>query len=307
MDGSALSKDEKKQVTPAAAGIRNAAATPLKPRTRPHNVGSNKHNGVIGMEYKNIILEKDGEIVTMTINRPQILNALDDDTYNEIGAAVDEIRQDKALRVLIITGAGKAFVAGADINLLRVLTGPQARANSDRCNRIMRKIETMEIPAIAAINGHAFGGGCELALACDIRLAAEEAQLGLPEVSLGVMPGCGGNLRLPALVGAGRAREMIYTAARISAEEAYRIGLVNHVYPADQLMEETRKLAQRIIKNAPRSVELSKYVIDQGLQMNIDTALRVEADAFGMCCATEDKNEGTEAFLQKRKPVYKGK
>ena len=258
------------------------------------------------MKFDNIILEKEGGIATLTINRPEVLNALDGKTYGEIDAASDEIREDKSIRVLIITGAGKAFVAGADIAFLRGLSGPEARFYSDRCGRTMRKLELLEIPVIAAVNGPAFGGGCELALACDIRLAAEGAQLGLPEVSLGVMPGCGGNLRLTALVGAGRAREMIYTAARISAEEAYRIGLVNHVCPADQLMNEARALAGKIMKNAPRSVEYAKYAIDQGLQMDINAGMRMEADLFGMCCATEDKNEGTQAFLDKRKPVYRG-
>jgi len=261
----------------------------------------------VNMNYNNIILESEEGVATLTINRPSVLNALDDATYAEIDNAIEEIRNNQAIRVLIITGAGKAFVAGADIAFLRSMTGTQARFYSDRCGRTMRKLETMEIPVIAAINGAAFGGGCELALACDIRLAAAEASLGLPEVSLGVMPGCGGNLRLANLVGAGRAREMIYTAARITANEAYRIGLVNHVYPADQLMDEAHKLAGKIMKNAPRSVEYAKYAIDQGLQMDINTGMRMEADMFGMCCATEDKNEGTGAFLEKRKPIYRGR
>lgn len=259
------------------------------------------------MQYENILLEKSEGIATLTVNRPNVLNALDDKTYTELGLAVEEIRKDKSIRVMIITGAGRAFVAGADIAFLRTLSGPEARFLSDKNGRIMRAIELMEIPVIAAINGPAFGGGCELALACDIRLASEDAQLGLPEVSLGVMPGCGGCMRLPALVGAGRAREMIYTAARISAEEAYRIGLVNHVYPADKLMEEAYKMAQRIMRNAPRSVEYAKYTIDQGLRMELNAGMRVEADMFGMCCATEDKNEGTQAFLDKRRPAFQGK
>lgn len=259
------------------------------------------------MQFDNIIFEKEDGIAVLTVNRPKVLNALDAKTYGEIDAAADLVREDKDIRVLLITGAGNTFVAGADISFLNQMTGPEARFFSDKCGRTMRKLELLEIPVVAVVNGHAFGGGCELALACDIRLACPEAQLGLPEVSLGVMPGCGGNLRLPALVGVGRAREMIYTAARIPAEEAYRMGLVNHVYPADQLMDEAKKLAGRIMKNAPRSVEYAKYVIDQGQQMDIDSAMRVEADMFGICCATEDKNEGTGAFLEKRKPLYKGK
>lgn len=259
------------------------------------------------MSFKNILLEKDAAIATLTVNRPSVLNALDGETYQEIDEAIEQIRADRTIRVLLVTGAGKAFVAGADIAFLRGLSGPEARFYSDRCGRTMRKLETMEIPSIAVINGPAFGGGCELALACDIRIASPEAQIGLPEVSLGVMPGCGGNLRLPPLVGVGRAREMIYTAARVPADEAYRIGLVNHVYPADTLMDEARKLAARIIRNAPRSVEYAKYAIDQAQQMDINTGMRMEADLFGMCCATEDKNEGTGAFLEKRAPVYQGK
>lgn len=259
------------------------------------------------MQFDNILLETKDGIATLTVNRPDVLNALDGKTYAEIDDAIEELRKDPSIRVLIITGAGKAFVAGADIAFLRKLSGPEARFYSDRCGRTMRKLELLEIPVITAINGPAFGGGCELALACDIRLASENAQIGLPEVSLGVMPGCGGNLRLPPLVGVGRAREMIYTAARIAADEAYRIGLVNHVYPADKLMEEARKLAGKIMANAPRSVEYAKYAIDQGLRMNVDAGMRMEADMFGMCCATEDKNEGTQAFLEKRKPAYQGK
>lgn len=259
------------------------------------------------MSFKNILLEKDGAIATLTVNRPSVLNALDGETYQEIDEAIGEIRADSTLRVLLITGAGKAFVAGADITFLRGLSGPEARFYSDRCGKTMRKLETMEIPSIAVINGPAFGGGCELALACDIRIASPEAHIGLPEVSLGVMPGCGGNLRLPALVGVGRAREMIYTAARVPADEAYRIGLVNHVFPADTLMDEARKMAARIVSNAPRSVEYAKYALDQGQQVDINAGMRMEADLFGMCCATEDKNEGTGAFLEKRAPVYQGK
>jgi len=259
------------------------------------------------MQFENILFGVEDGIATLTINRPQVLNALDDKTYAEIGVAADQIHRDDSIRALIITGAGRAFVAGADIAFIRQLSGSEARYLSDTNGCIMRKLELLPVPVIAAINGPAFGGGCELALACDIRIASHEAQLGLPEVSLGVMPGCGGSLRLPALVGAGRAREMIYTAARISAEEAYRIGLVNHVYPADQLMSEARMLAERIMKNAPRSVEYAKYAIDQGLQMDINAGMRMEADMFGMCCATEDKNEGTQAFLDKRKPIYRGK
>lgn len=258
------------------------------------------------MSYKNVILEVEGQIGILTINRPEVLNALDAETYDEIDRAVDEVNANKEIRVLLVTGAGKVFVAGADISFLRGLTGPQARYFSDRCGRTMRKMELMPIPVIGVVNGFALGGGCELALACDFRIASEGAQLGLPEVSLGVMPGCGGNMRLTSLVGAGRAREMIYTAARIDADEAYRIGLVNHVFPVETLMDEAKKIAMKIIKNAPRSVEYSKYVIDQGLNMSIDSAMRVEADMFGMCCATADKNEGTDAFLQKRVPEYHG-
>lgn len=259
------------------------------------------------MKFDNIRLESEGGIVTLTVDRPEVLNALDGKTYDEISRAADLVGQDRELRVLIITGAGNTFVAGADISFLNQMTGPEARLSSRKGQEAMRKLELLPVPVIAAVNGHAFGGGCELALACDIRLACEEAQIGLPEVSLGVMPGCGGNLRLPALVGLGRAREMIYTAARIPAGEAYRIGLFNHVYPAAQLMEEAKKMAQRIIKNAPRSVEYAKYAIDQGQQMGLDAGMRLEADMFGICCATEDKNEGTGAFLEKRKPAFQGR
>lgn len=261
------------------------------------------------MSYQNILLDRDEEsgIATLTINRPDVLNALDGDTYDEIGAAVGEIAGDAAIRILIVTGAGRAFVAGADIAYLRTQSGAEARRNSLKCNQIVRGLELLEIPVIAAVNGPALGGGCELALACDIRLASEGAVLGLPEVSLGVMPGCGGTLRLPQLIGAGRAKELIFAAARVTAEEAYRLGLINHVYPAETLMDEAKKLALRILKNAPRSVAFAKCAIDQGLRMDLSPAMRVEAEMFGLCCGTEDKYEGTSAFLEKRKPVFQGK
>ena len=259
------------------------------------------------MPYDNVILEKEDSIGILYINRPQAMNALNIATIQEIGQAVDEVKRDEEIKVLIVTGAGdKAFVAGADIIGFMGLSSAQARYYSDEGEQIFRKLDVLEKPVIAAVNGFALGGGCELALACDIRLASDKAVFGLPEVSLGVIPGYGGTQRLPRLIGEGRAKELTFTAGTINAAEAYRVGLVNHVYPAAELMEQARKLARQIMKNAPLSVGYSKLAIGQGLQGDLESGLRIESDFFGLCVASEDMKEGTQAFVEKRKPQFKG-
>lgn len=260
------------------------------------------------MSYENLILEKENEIAILYVNRPKFLNALNAQTLEELSRAIDEVQKDSDIKVLIITGAGdKAFVAGADINFMLPLSPAEGRYFSDMGEKVFRKLELMEKPVIAAVNGFALGGGCELAMACDIRLAAENAIFGQPEVGLGIIPGFGGTQRLPRLVGEGRAKELTFTADNINAEEAYRIGLVNHVYPVAELMEQAKKMAKRIAAKAPLAVGYAKFAIGKGLQVDIDTAMSIESDMFGMCCATEDKNEGLGAFVEKRKPQFKNR
>lgn len=257
------------------------------------------------MDYKNVILEKEEGMAILYINRPQAMNALNSDTLQEIKTAVQKIKEDPSTYILIITGMGdKAFVAGADISYMQNLTAIEGRIFGMLGQDVFRCIETLEKPVIAAVNGFALGGGCELAMACDIRLASETAKFGQPEVGLGITPGFGGTQRLARLIGEGRAKELIYSANNINAEEAYRVGLVNHIYPATSLLDEARKLARKIIANAPLAVSLSKAAINRGMQSDIDTAMSIEADLFGMCFSTIDQKEGMQAFLGKKKPTF---
>ncbi len=260
------------------------------------------------MAYENIILEKEDYLATLIVNRPKSLNALNKDTLSEIRLAVEDIALDKSIRVVIVTGAGeKAFVAGADIAYMQPLSAVEAREFSDYGEKTMRMIELLEKPVIAAIKGFALGGGCELAMACDIRLAADNALFAQPEVGLGVIPGFGGTQRLPRLIGEGRAKELTYTADTINADEAYRLGLVNHVYPAEQLMDEAKKMAAKIAQKAPLAVNFAKFTIGKGMQADLDTAMSIESDMFGICSSTLDQKEGMGAFLEKRKPVFQSK
>lgn len=260
------------------------------------------------MNYENIILEKEDYLATLYINRPKTLNALNKDTLTEIRGALEDIAADKAVKVVIITGAGeKAFVAGADIAYMQPLSAIEGREFSDYGEKTFRMIEQMEKPVIAAINGFALGGGCELAMACDIRLAADNALFAQPEVGLGVIPGFGGTQRLPRLTGEGRAKELTFTADTINAEEAYRIGLVNHVYPVSELMDAAKKLARKIASKGSLAVGFAKFAIGKGMQVDIDTAMSIESDMFGMCSSTFDQKEGMKAFLEKRKPTFQGK
>lgn len=260
------------------------------------------------MAYDNIILEKDNELAIMYINRPKALNALNKDTLTEMRSAIQDVAEDRSIKVMIVAGAGdKAFVAGADIAYMQPLTAVEGRVFSDYGEKTMRMLELLEKPVIAAVKGFALGGGCELAMACDIRLAADNAVFGQPEVGLGVIPGFGGTQRLPRIIGEGRAKELTYTADSINAEEAYRIGLVNHIYPAAELMDQARKMARKIASKGNLAVGFAKFAIGKGLQTDLDTAMSIESDMFGMCSSTYDQKEGMGAFLEKRKPVFQGK
>lgn len=259
--------------------------------------------------YSSILVERDGGVALITINRPHVRNALNQATIAEIGAALHEIEADPTLRVAVITGAGdRAFAAGADIGELRALPDAEAaRRMSESSHRLGLQIGELRMIVIAAINGYALGGGLELALACDMRLAADTARLGQPEINLGIIPGWGGTQRLPRLVGAGMARLLCLTGEAIDAAEALRIGLVERVYPAATLLAEARTLAQAIAAKAPLATAAIKQAIGRGMEMPLAEACMYEAALFGVICATPDAREGTSAFLEKRAPVWGGK
>lgn len=254
------------------------------------------------MELKNVILEKEDHLAIVTINRPKALNALNSETLNDINAVLDDLEKDKNIYAVILTGAGeKSFVAGADIAEMKDLNEEEGRKFGELGNKVFRRLETLDKPVIAAVNGFALGGGCEISMACDIRIASETALFGQPEAGLGITPGFGGTQRLARIVGIGRAKELIYSAQNIKADEAYRIGLVNKVVPLEELMATAKKLAGKIMRNAPVAVKLCKDAINRGMQVDIDTAVNIEAEDFGKCFATEDQTEGMTAFLERRK------
>ncbi|WP_160675182.1 short-chain-enoyl-CoA hydratase [Clostridium sp. C8-1-8] len=258
------------------------------------------------MELKNVILEKEGNIAVVTINRPKALNALNSETLKDIDTVVAELENDKEVYAVILTGAGeKAFVAGADISEMKDLNEEQGREFGALGNKVFRRLEVLDKPVIAAISGFALGGGCELAMACDIRIASEKARFAQPESGLGITPGFGGTQRLPRLVGLGKAKELIYTGDMVNAAEALRIGLVNKVVPLESLMDEAKALAKKIAANAPIAVKLCKDAIDRGMQVGIDEAIVIEAEDFGKCFATEDQKEGMSAFVEKREKNFK--
>lgn len=245
--------------------------------------------------------EQDGYVGIMTINRPKALNALNEEVLRDIEAAFDAVEL-TSTRVIILTGAGdKSFVAGADIAAMSKMTKAQGEAFGKFGNDIFRKIETFELPVIAAVNGFALGGGNELALSCDIRICSDNAAFGQPEVGLGITPGFGGTQRLARIIGVGKAKEMVYGARNIKADEAYRLGLVNAVYSPEELMPAAKKLAGTIARNAPIAVKNSKKAMNDGLQVDMDQAIVIEERLFGGCFETEDQQEGMTAFLEKRK------
>lgn len=260
------------------------------------------------MSFENLLYEVKNQIGYITFNRPKALNALNRRTMEELSVVLNEARQDDAVRVLILTGAGeKAFVAGADIGELSQQTPVGGKESSLFGQEIIHRLETPGKPSIAAINGFALGGGCELALACTIRIASKTARLGQPEVKLGLIPGYGGSQRLSRLCGKGIAHELILTGEMISAEEALRIGLVNHVTEPAELISSAEQIAKKIIANAPLAVKFSMEAIERGAEVPQEEGLFLEATLFGLVCTTEDMREGTRAFLEKRPAKFQGR
>ncbi|GAA6492669.1 enoyl-CoA hydratase-related protein [Candidatus Bariatricus faecipullorum] len=251
------------------------------------------------MEF--VTYETEGQVGIITINRPKALNALNSAVLNDLNAVIDGVDTNE-VRCLILTGAGeKSFVAGADIGEMSTLTKEEGEAFGKKGNDIFRKLETLPIPVIAAVNGFALGGGCEISMSCDIRICSDNAVFGQPEVGLGITPGFGGTQRLARLVGPGMAKQMIYTARNIKADEALRIGLVNAVYPQAELMDAAKKMAAGIAKNAPIAVRNCKKAINEGLDLDMDKAIELEEKLFGDCFESYDQQEGMKAFLEKRK------
>ena len=260
------------------------------------------------MTYSTLLLDLTDGIARITVNRPDKLNALDGTVIRELGEVVGRIETDAAIRGVIVTGAGaKAFVAGADIGEIAGQGPIDGKARAMAGQLVFRRLERCGKPVIAAVNGFALGGGCELAMACHIRIAAESAKFGQPEVKLGIGPGYGGTVRLPRLVGKGRALELLLTGAMIDAQEAWRIGLVNRVVPADRLLAESEALLRTILDNGPLAVRLCLEAVDAGLELSLDDGLLLEANHFGLLSATADMREGTTAFLEKRKARFEGK
>ncbi len=258
--------------------------------------------------FETLLYEKKGEIAYVTLNRPKVLNALNRRTWKELRAAFEEAQEDPTVRGVILTGAGdKAFIAGADISELAKVTAVEAEQSSSYGQAVLNLIENLGKPVIAAINGFALGGGCETAMACTIRIASETARFGQPEVALGVLPGGGGTQRLPRLVGKGRALQLILSGEMITAQEAWRIGLVNEVVPATELVKRAEAILQKIFSNAPIAVKYSLEAVNKGLEASLDEGLSLEASLFGLCAGTEDKKEGTQAFLAKRAPQFAGR
>src|SRR5262245_28713278 len=259
------------------------------------------------MPFEHVLVDREDAVLLITINRPKVLNALNAATLDELERAFDEARADPRVRAIILTGAGeKSFVAGADINELAVQTPVGGREHARRGQQLFDRVERLGKPVVAAINGFALGGGCELAMACTLRLAADSAKIGQPEINLGLIPGYAGSQRLPRLVGRGRALELLLTGDPITADEAWRIGLVNRVVPAAELMNEARQLAQALAAKAPIAL---RYILDAvagGLEMSSADAQTYEATLFGLVSTTADMREGTKAFLEKRKPEFKG-
>ena len=257
--------------------------------------------------FDTLTLQRDGAVAIVTVNRPTVLNALNAQTLDELDRLLTSLQQDESVRALVLTGAGeKAFVAGADINEVAGQTPASGRELALRGQGVFNRLETLGKPVIAAINGYALGGGCELAMACTIRIAADTAKLGQPEINLGIVPGYGGTQRLARLVGTGRALELLLTGDQIPAAEAFRIGLVNRVAPAAQLMTEAVQLAAALASKAPVATRYILEAVNLGTRMTLPEAQNFEATLFGLVASTEDMREGTSAFLQKRKPVFKG-
>ena len=257
---------------------------------------------------ENVLYEEKGPIAYVTLNRPKVLNALNQKTWEDLRAAFEDARDEATIRGVILTGAGdKAFIAGADISELAQVTAVEAEKSSSYGQEVLNLVENLGKPVIAAVNGFALGGGCETAMACTIRVAVETAKFGQPEVRLGVIPGGGGTQRLPRLVGKGRALQIILSGEMVTAQEAYRIGLVNEVVPLTELIPRSEAILDQIFKNAPIAVKYSIEAVNKGLETSVAEGLSLEASLFWICAGTEDKKEGTEAFLQKRPAKFQGK
>ncbi len=259
------------------------------------------------MNYKNIIIEKKNNIGTITINRPEVRNALNIETLEELINAVHELEHDPTIQVAVITGKEKAFIAGADIKQMQAMNTLQAKEFGLLGHRLMQHIEHSRLPYIAAVNGYALGGGCEMMMACDIILASTNAKIGQPEINLGIHPGFGGTQRLPRLIGNIKAKELLLTGDAIDAQEAYRIGLINKVVEPEKLMEETEKLAQKILTKSAVQTSFIKELVNKGTNMDLPSANTLEIAFFSASFATEDQKEGMTAFFEKRKPLFKGK
>ncbi|MFO8085438.1 MAG: enoyl-CoA hydratase-related protein [Desulfobacterales bacterium] len=260
------------------------------------------------MPYENIFLDVEENIALITFNRPKQLNALNNALFDEFSDALDHISNNEAVRVLILTGTGdKAFVAGADIREIARCNTLSAKLFAEKGQRVILKLQQLAIPVIAAVNGYALGGGSEIVLACDFAYASETAMFGLPEITLGLIPGFGGTQRLTRLIGTARAKEMIYTGKMISAAKAYEYGIINKVCAPESLMDEINKTAQKITSKGRVSLRAAKEVMNSGMNADLETAMAMEANAFALCMASEDAMEGTSAFLEKRQPVFKGK
>ena len=260
------------------------------------------------MNFANLLYENQDGIAVITMNRPKALNALNQETLDELNQVADMLAKDSTVQVVILTGSGdKAFVAGADIAQMQSMSAMEGRNFGKLGQAVFNKLENLPQPVIAAVNGFALGGGCELAMACDIRIASEKAKFGQPETGLGITPGFGGTQRLPRLVGKGRAKELLFTADMIDAAEAYRIGLVNKVVPPEELMEAAKALAGRIMKRSAAAVQLAKAAVNRGIEAGLENGIAYEAEVFGLCFATEDQKEGMTAFVEKRPGVWKGR
>ena len=260
------------------------------------------------MEFECILFEKQPPLATVTVNRPKVLNALNAKVMDELECAFFDLKNDSAIRVVILTGSGdKAFVAGADIKELATRNAATGAYFARKGQQVLDLIENLGKPVIAAINGYALGGGLEMSMACHLRLASSRAKVGQPEINLGIIPGFGGTQRLARLVGEGRAMELVLTGDPISAEEAHRMGLVNKVVSPDELMDEARALAEKIVSKGALAVRYAMEAVHHGLQGSLSEGLNLEINLFGLCCATVDMREGTSAFIEKRPPKFQGK
>jgi len=257
------------------------------------------------MDFKNILLKKTGNICTLSFNRPKALNALNTEVLNELNQALDSIKKDEDIYVLIITGEGKAFIAGADIREMQDKNLFKSKKFAELGHEVFRKIELLEKPVIAAVNGYALGGGCELAMSCDIRIAGEKAKFGQPEVGLGIIPGFAGTQRLARLVGPAKAKEIIFTTDIIDSKEAAKIGLVNKVVPQEELLNQAEEMASKISKKGQIAVRYSKNAINRGIETDIETGMDIERNLFSLCFTTEDQKEGMKAFTEKREAEFK--